>query len=138
MRLWRAMDKGGYTGQWSCWSERREDAEAYLNNPGYGGDTLHAVEVDLTDARVLDLTGSNELRLLARALYDDEEERYEALQRWSGQGLSYAYEVWEENSEAARLLEDRYDWAVYLDDYPDGAATWVYLGTEPIAATEVA
>lgn len=137
MRLWRAMDRNGYTGQWSCWSECREDAEAYLDNPGYGGDTLHVAEVDLTDARILDLTEGNEFLRLASALYDDEDERFEAIQRWSGQGLGYAYEVWENNREAARLLAERYDWVVYVDDYPDGAITWCYLGTEPLAAEEV-
>lgn len=79
-------------------------------------------------------TGSYEIQRLANALYDDEEERWQALQRWSGQGLSYAYEVWENNTEAAERLAERYDWVIYLDDYPSGAITWVYLGHEPLPA----
>ena len=137
MRLWRAMDRHGYTGQWSCWSERREDAEAYLDNPGYGGDTLHVTLVDLTDARILDLTEGNEFLRLAWALYDNEEAQQEALQRWSRQGFSYAYQVWENNSDEAQLLAQRYDWVVYEDDYPAWAVTWCYLGTVPLAAEVV-
>lgn len=136
MRLWRAMWRDGYTGQWSAWAADRKTAEAYLDNPGYGGDTLYVAEVDVEDARVLDLTGSYEIQRLANALYDDEEERWQALQRWSGQGLSYAYEVWENNTEAAERLAERYDWVIYLDDYPSGAITWVYLGHEPLPAVK--
>ncbi|GIW05144.1 MAG: hypothetical protein KatS3mg059_1764 [Thermomicrobiales bacterium] len=54
MLLWRAAHNSRiFRG--ACFAARREDAEAYQDNPGFGGPRLYCVEVEPRD--VLDCTG---------------------------------------------------------------------------------
>jgi len=134
--LYRATDGGD--GLWSgtCWAADREDAEAYLDNPGYGGAELHEREVQVDPELVLDLrteTGVDMSRL-AEALVDlgwtdaadpgrvDTAE--EIAERWGDRGWLYP---WEEDMGIAEALAERYEWMRYTDTFPEGAETWTAL-----------
>lgn len=116
--LYRATDTG-YTGPGSCWSSDAETAQAYTDNPGFGGSAV--VEMELpADARVLDVRGPNgvDMAALAEALGYGEGQAAE----WRMSGYLYP---WEESSRvAARLAESGYDWLLYHDDYPEMAVTY--------------
>lgn len=135
MRLWRAA--GSYCGRWSCWAAARTDAEAYLDNPGYGGGRLWTCEVE--PEYVLDLTGRYPpWRVLAAAVMpdDDEDDRIDASDDWRmTQGSIYG--VLENISAVRREVEAHYDWVVYDDDYPDGCQTWVYTGRAALPVVPV-
>ncbi len=137
MELWRATDEERFTGQWSCWAAERESAEAYTDNPGFGGSVVLRAEVQ--GNRALDMTGSaaEAFDILAetlRELLPDEE--------WSGQQLymdfGQPWTAWESVPQIAQALSGRYYWLVYEDDFPVRCATWCYLRDEPLAAEEVA
>ena len=56
--LYRAADDDSLPTGCAAFAEAREVAEAYLANPGYGGATLWAAEVEIDEARVLDIYDS--------------------------------------------------------------------------------
>ena len=60
---WRAADTA-YAGPGACYAEDRVSAEAYTDNPGFGGATIYEVRIAL-DARILDLTGPTRRARLA-------------------------------------------------------------------------
>ena len=138
MEIWRAADDERYTGQWSCWSADRESAEAYQDNPGFGG--AHLLRAEVRGNCALDLTGSagQAFQALAAALAEllPEDE-------WRGEGL-YAqfgdvYQAWESNSRIADALASRYYWLIYDDDYPARCTTWCFIRPDAtLVAEEVA
>lgn len=101
----------------SCWAEDYETAEAYTDNPGFGGP--HIREIELA-GEILDITGGSllaQFRALAAALDMDEEDAED----WKNAGYLYP---WEESGKVRRALNaSAYDWLRYEDDYPDGAIT---------------
>ncbi len=111
------------------YSENTDDAKAYLDNPGYGGEQLYAVDVEPKD--VLDLTGeSNPMRYLADKLaedhgldYDEAHELYERI------GMQpFVYEAWENDSKIKRMIKEKYKWIRHdAETFPEGATTWVSL-----------
>lgn len=119
----------GYAGQWSCWSCDRETAEAYRDNPGYGGQQI--IETETGDARVLDLRGNrNPVAELCEAIeadFAEEVERYGDLDSYIRSfGYAYVYEIWENNDRVRAALADRYDWVVHdQETFPERATTWV-------------
>ncbi|GIV50914.1 MAG: hypothetical protein KatS3mg038_1435 [Candidatus Kapaibacterium sp.] len=152
MLLWRAAHNSRiFRG--ACFAARREDAEAYQDNPGFGGPRLYCVEVDPRD--VLDCTGRDALRRLAAAYVraadaDDLDElrslcweRAEYLgrepteadmvaelaDRWAGEMV---FQILENKTGVLDALARHYDWIVYEDDYPEGCVTWLYTGRSPI------
>lgn len=134
--LWRATDSG-YCGTWSCWAEDREDAEAYQDNPGFGGETLYQVDVEVDWPTVLDLAGLKDLdalRLVAEIADLDEEWVEDAFR-----STAYAYEAIEGRNKLRKaFVEAGYLWIRYMDSYPYDCRTWVYIGEEPLNGQEVA
>lgn len=121
--IWRA----GATGeegakQWSCWSVDKAAAEAYLDNPGFGGPALRSIELPdsgtILDAGVTNRVGMSDLAValgFAR----------EVGEKWFDNGWRYP---WEESRQVREALATSgYDWLRYTDDYPEGAATLMAL-----------
>lgn len=129
--LYRASDRS-YAEQGDSLSPERATAEAYLDNPGFGGSTLHRVRVRVDESRVLDLRAEwdcDRWALLAEVLEVDVESLY-------GSG-AHVHSVWERNAAVLDALAARWTWVRYTDDYPEGAETWLYLGTDDIDLDEV-
>lgn len=138
----------------TCWTTRREHAEAYADNGGFGGGVLYTV--DAAERHVLDLTGdltaarwtlaeslADHASIVAtaeRACADDELTGAAAVAEWL-RSIVYSsdkgrlYSTWEERPEIRAALESDYDWVTYDDDYPVGCVTWCYLGESALPAT---
>jgi hypothetical protein len=114
--LYRADNADLYCGAGSCWTERRNDAEAYTDNQGFGGPVVHQVTHEMDNDRVLDLTGDNPFQALASAIGV---ETYEIMDCGG-----HIYHAWENNETFAAQICDRYDWVKYTDDFPVGCTTW--------------
>ena len=112
MILWRAANDD-YISDSASFATDRETAEAYLDNPGYGGDTLYYADVE--PSAVLDLTGPDAMARLLDALDSDHD--YGAI------GVD----------ELAPRLADRlcqagYQWVLVRESYPADTTTWIYVG----------
>lgn len=107
-------------------SENREVAEAYRSNPGFGGETLYAADVDLDG--VLDLTGADdEWAALAEAAgVEIDPARY---QHHFARVLPVSDDICE------ALAAAGYRWVRFVDDHPAGAVTIIPVSDE--AADEV-
>lgn len=130
-----AAAESPYFGAESCWTADRSVAEEYRDNGGYGGPVVYVATVEIDEARVLDLTGvpsAKIARRLATVLGFRGDERDAAEDRWSQAAKTFA--PWETAPALRDMLAERYDWIVYDDDYPEGAVTWCYLGSDDIKA----
>lgn len=140
MTLYRAASRATIApatfGRGACFAQRREDAERYTRNPGFGGAHLFAFAVE--PEYVLQVgRGRVALETLAREL----DFAPETVDRWLDAGLCEAYEVLEERAEVARRVAECYDWLVYEEPQAgeDGARfgartcrTWRYFGSRPL------
>lgn len=103
----------------TSWSPDLSTAEAYTDNPGFGGP--HIVSI-VARGDVCDYTDANGgLRQLIRDMISDEDIAHDLLSEWSG------YEVFqclESCSLLRRVVEERCDWLAYSDDFPPGATTY--------------
>lgn len=145
--LWRATSDG-YTGHGSWWAVSEDTGRAYLDNPGYGGASLVAAEVSIDETRVLDLTGPTTMgeREWAAVIEGAAEHRIvRRLVSEHGDARTIADEmrhtdyalVHDAVSALRSGLRESYDWIRVTDTYPDGAETWLYLGSAPVVAQEV-
>jgi hypothetical protein len=111
MRLWRAATDD-HIGDSASFAECRESAEAYLNNPGFGGDTLYRADVD---ADPLDLTGDDAMDVLLDAIGSDHD--YGAI------GVDELVP-----RIADRLAGAGIQWVRVRESYPADTITWIYVG----------
>jgi hypothetical protein len=137
--LYRAADDIGSYACGACFSPDRETAEAYLDNPGFGGDKVLTTRVDVDTERVLSLVdgyynglpygrqSKRAWRDLADALGLDADDN-DVIEALIDEGETYVHGVIDSRKRRAQLHAAGYDWVVYQDSYPDGAITWVYLG----------
>ena len=105
---------------------RRVDAEAYLDNPGFGGETLYRCRLDLAD--VIDLTAGWDA--LSEAIGEEVEPS-----RWQHH---FASTVTSSDKMCEKLAAAGYQWARIIDDYPEGCVTYVPLTAEAADAAESA
>jgi len=141
MRLYRATDARHYTGTGSCWTPNRRCAEAYWDNPGFGGPDLLQWEGDpQTQGAICNLT-----TLDGHAPDHEIERALEAAgvadpHAWlDAHGpIEYVYQLWEDHGDLRAAFQARYAWIVYIDDYPNGCETWVYLGDDPLPYAHIA
>lgn len=120
----------------SSWSPQKWVAEAYTDNPGFGGPQIRAVRADTANTLELDdIHSTDGKQKLAAALgYENPEE---VAMDWHDSGYRYPWE--EDGSVRQKLRASGYDFISYEDDYPDGATTYVPLHDfEAIPATEEA
>jgi hypothetical protein len=131
-------------------TERRRDAEAYLDNASLGGPVLATYEVDAR--HVLDATGRDAFELVAEAeleglgqgtereqqkasRYSDARELAEA---WRDSGYTHVFHILE-NATGNKAIGRLYDWVKFVDDFPAGCITWKYVGDDtlqPVATEE--
>lgn len=103
----------------SSWTRDKSTAEAYQDNPGYGGETLREESADLSNTLQVNTTSRPGMRQLAEDIGLPREDGDE----WFDSGYRYP---WEEFKRVAQALKDSsYDWIEYPDDFPDGAKTIV-------------
>lgn len=112
MILWRAANDDHISDS-ASFAETRETAEAYLDNPGFGGDTLYYADVDVDE--YLDLTGDDAIERLLEALGSDHD--YGAI------GVDELVP-----RVAGRLADAGVQWVRVRESYPADTVTWVYTG----------
>lgn len=122
MTIYRAGDadeKG--IKPWASFTPEKETAEAYLDNPGFGGSSLRAETVaGVNDIYEMGRPSVKEFRKLAERIGLDSD----VGQDWFDNGWQYP---WEESSKVKRLIEDSgIDAIQYTDDFPAGATTIVF------------
>lgn len=118
LRIYRAGDSTeSGVKPWASFTPERKTAEAYTDNPGFGGAEIRELYVDA--GNVLDLTGGNMFKKLARALGMDEE----AADEWISNGWNYP---WEESKQIKQALAEKFDSVLYTDDFPAGAKTIIF------------
>jgi len=115
--LWRAADDD-YVPDAASFSAQRSDAEAYLDNRGFGGARLWRASVVVSDARVLNLY---EQRDPVSYLSEELE-----LQHPGAVGV----EEWipMDPSVQDALRERGFDWVIVRDSFPENAETWLWIG----------
>ena len=119
MKLWRAA-QDDIIIDLACFAVDRSDAEAYLDNPGFGGPNLYYAYV--TPKKVLDLFEERRPMpvLLEAAGLDPEAD---------DPGGVDVDEYVHRNRMADRLIKEGYTWVRLRDSYPAGAETWTWLGS---------
>ena len=120
MDLWRAAHDDGISDTIS-FARRREDAERYRDNPGFGGPTLYRATVCPAPSEVLDLWGMGQAQAL-RAL-----ERATGLRGLSDQGETADGLVCSSVRVQDALVEHGLRWVRVEDTYPAGCETWTYI-----------
>lgn len=112
MRLWRAA-ADDHISDCASFAESREAAEAYLNNPGFGGGTLYCCDVEIEE--YLDLTGRDAMDLLMAAIDSDHD--YGAI------GVDELVP-----RVAGKLADAGVQWVKVSESYPVDTVTWIYVG----------
>ena len=114
--LWRAANDD-YVDTGYSFAEKRSIAEAYLNNPGFGGDSIYRAKVEFDDGQVLDLTEKS-VGQVAKML---------GVQHPGAIGL----DEWLPRS--PQLLERLRDagslWVLVKESFPSNTTTWIWIGT---------
>ena len=114
--LWRAANDD-YVDTGYSFAETRDVAEAYLDNPGFGGAQLFRTRLSVEPDQILDWTGMT-LRRAARAV-----------------GLSdpgaIGLDEWLPRTPAAldALREQGFLWVLVAESFPYDTTTWIWLGT---------
>lgn len=115
--LWRAANDD-YIPDAAAFATDREDAEAYFDDPGYGGSILWKAHVVFNEDEVLNL-------------YDESDPVTELSDKY---GLPHpgaiGVEEWIPSDPELQtaIHEDGFDWVVVRDSFPEGAETWLWIG----------
>ena len=112
MILWRAAGDDHISDS-ASFAETRETAEAYLGNPGFGGETLYYTDVEIED--YLDLTGDDAMADLLSAIDSDSD--YGAI------GVDELVP-----RIADKLCDAGYQWVKVNESFPRDTTTWIYVG----------
>jgi len=115
--LWRAA-ADDYVPDAASFARRRADAEAYLDNPRFGGATLYRAKVRTSEDAVLNLYDERDpVTLLA--------DRF-GLQHPGAIGV----DEWVPRDTRLQdaLREAGYDWVIVRESFPEGAETWLWIG----------
>lgn len=115
MRLYRAGDCS-FCYQPTSFAVDIDDAREYLDNPGFGGDTLYYIDIDIDDDKVLDLS--------------EERDQVEALSVLTDihMGAVTADYMLSHGHVVDKLIEMGYTWVCLMDTYPENCETWTWLG----------
>jgi hypothetical protein len=115
--LWRAA-ADDYIPDAASFAAHREDAEAYFDDPGYGGSLLWRARVNVTEDEVLNLYDERDPVTLLAEKYDLSHPGAIGVEEWIPRDP--------ELQEA--IHEEGFDWVVVRDSFPEGAETWLWLG----------
>lgn len=138
MFLYRAADDPK-TFSGAHFAQDLETALAYTDDPGFGGPSVFRYSIDVTSEKVAKALGRKQLEELAElAGYEDS---VEEAQIWRDAGFDRVFHVLENRPAVQRRLSARgFLWIVYLDDFPEGAVTWKYIGSSreaPVSDVEI-
>jgi hypothetical protein len=117
--LYRAADDD-YLSDCASFAANRDDAEAYLNNPGFGGSKLWQTTFEVDDEAVIDIRSDRD-DVQVQALLDAIESDREPC------GASVD-SLLAEPSIVEALVARGYRWVRLTDSYPEGSETWTWLG----------
>jgi hypothetical protein len=115
---------------WSSWTRKKKTAEAYQDNPGFGGPVIRSESLP-SDLNIYELDRPS------RRVFGDMAEAIgldrETGEDWFDSGYQYP---WEESSNARKAFEEsEFDAIEYTDDFPAGARTIVF--TRPVSSSPV-
>lgn len=119
IRLFRAA-KDDYVGDQTSFAPDRETAEAYLDNPSFGGPELFETEVEILDSQILDIF--------------DEDDQVKALREALGfedQGAITIDAYLAQPKVADALKEQGISWVRLKDNFPEDAETFTFLSGGP-------
>lgn len=114
--LWRAA-QDDYVDTGYSFAESRQTAEAYLDNPGFGGARIYIATIETEDDQVIDLTDKDTGDVAD--MLDVQHPGAIGLDEW----LPRSPRVLDS------LRERGYLWARVAESYPAESTTWIWLGT---------
>jgi hypothetical protein len=117
LTLWRAAPDD-YVPDAASFARRRADAEAYLDNRGFGGPSLWKSRITTSERRVLNLYDEQEPVTFVAELLDLPHPGAIGVEEW----IPTRPEVQE------GLAAAGYDWVVVRDSFPEGAEAWLWVG----------
>lgn len=119
MILYRAANNEFITGPTS-FASLMSSAIAYMDNPGFGGNKLYELVVDIDPSTVLDIRD------------DSQDAQVMALIDASGisMGATTADFLAVQERVADSLLVKGYNWIRLIDTFPEGSETWVFIGED--------
>jgi hypothetical protein len=138
--LYKATDRTDSFGSGAAFAADEEDAEAYLDNPGYGGAELIEVEIETIPDEVLSLVNGRRngaphgrkardaWERLGDALNLDDE----ALTELEEDNQKLIEQAIDQKKIRSQLADAGYLWVVYEDTFPDSAVTWIYVGAQTV------
>lgn len=139
--LYRAAD-GSAAASGACFAADESDAAAYLDNPGYGGASLHSLTVEVDSDAVLSLVDSRRAGVPHGRMASDAWTRLADAIGADIDALRDGNESVERAIDGRRvraaLAAAGYEWVVYEDTFPAACVTWVYLGSDTLALVEAA
>jgi hypothetical protein len=114
--LYRAADED-YVDTGYSFAETRSIAEAYLDNPGFGGCVVFKARVDYRPDEVIDLTRTTVARAAKRVGHPDPG--------------AIGIDEWLPRTPDAltALREQGFLWALVAESFPHDTTTWIWLGT---------
>lgn len=116
MKLWRAANDD-YVDTGYSFAEKRSTAEAYLDNPGFGGANIYRADVEIDDDQVLDFTGKSM----------DEVAEELGVQHPGAIGVDEwiprSPKIMDALREAGAL------WVKVDESFPPDTVTWIWVGT---------
>ena len=126
MTIHRAASEGeSGIREFSSWTQQRESAEKYMDNPGFGGPILRSETVPKGKILEADVRSVRGMMDLAEKLGFDRDKG----QEWFENGWQYP---WEESGKVREALKNSgYDWIEYVDDFPQGSKTILALKNIP-------
>lgn len=103
-------------------AENLDDAEAYLDNPGFGGSKLWVTDVSIDDGKVLDLAEEDDCWTALSAVlgYDVEPSRHQFT----------VGRIFSDDDICEQLAELGYDWVRFTDDFPEDCITYIPVSAE--------
>lgn len=115
--LWRAAHDDSFGGDGGSFSTSREDAEAYHNNPGFGGPNLYRADVKIHPKKLLDL-------------YDlDDDQAKKKIRQVTGLPHPGAIGADEWIPRITHHLSDAgVEWVRHKESYPHDSETYTYTG----------
>lgn len=128
LTLWRHADDGNIVGS-ASFAASRKSAEAYKDNPGFGGETLYKSTVDINPKEVLDL-------------YDlDEADAIKKIRKITGLRHPGAIgpDEWIPRiaSQGDEFRDAGIEWVRVRESHPVDSETWIFVGSDDPEMDEV-
>ena len=132
IRLWRASNNNK-TFEGMSLAEDIETAEIYLNNPGFGGNTIYFTNVDYNNMNIIELENFHDL---CRAMeIEDWDECNDLVFRVDGGNIAGAIPQLKKVRE--KLKQEGYDWVKVAEDYPYGTTTWQPISQKAVESINI-